>query len=108
MKSAYEIANEYGREMILYGKSLYWTSPRVVENPTPKLIASEDFKSLSKEDQQTVLNYGQTCKQYGMGCYQERGYCADLYHQLYMQGGPKNPFPKNKQAETQPQEVQPE
>ena len=108
MKSAYEIAEEYGNDMRVYGMSLYWSSPREVNDPTPALLSNPDFQNLSKEDQKKVLDFGRLCKQYGMGCYQERGFCAELYHDLSMKGGPKNPFPKTKSLEIETTESQPE
>lgn len=88
-KDLYELAEQYGYEMELYGKSLYWTSPRVCEDTTPELKENPLFKGLSYEDQQSILAYGNLRKRWGMGCYQENGANAEMYSKGIP---PKNPF----------------
>ena len=88
----YELAAKYGKEMELYGKSLYWSSPRQCPDTTSKLLKDPDFLALSKADRETILQYGTQCKRFGMGCYQDHGPNANLYHQYYGRGGMPNPF----------------
>lgn len=85
----YDLAEKYGYEMELHGKSLYWTSPRECEDTTPELKGKASFKGLSYEDQRKILDYGSLRKRWGMGCYQEHGPNAEMYSRGIP---PKNPF----------------
>ena len=85
------LADAYGYDMMLHGKSLYWTSPRSCPDTTADLQRSKMYQALSSEDQQGLLSYGNLMKRFGMGCYQEKGACADLYDR-YGGKNPPNPF----------------
>ena len=74
----YEMASKYGREIELYGKSLYWSSPKTYPNTTEDLVTSKEFKALSEDEKYTILSYGSQRKRYGIGCYQERGGAQEL------------------------------
>lgn len=103
-----KLADAYGYDMMLHGKSMYWSSPRECPDTTDDLRACKLYGSLSSEDKSTLLNYGSQMKRYGMGCYQERGACADLYDRYVGRGGVPNPFEGRakvkKDAETKPNE----
>ena len=106
-KDAQSLANAYGYDMKLYGKSLYWSSPRKCEDTTADLKSSETFKNLSRGEQQQILDYGHLCYRFGMGCYQERGANVELYDRYVFSDGPPNPFAKKKNessSESQPGE----
>ena len=91
-KSLETLADMYGNDMRLYGMSQYWTSPRVCEDTTNELVGSKIYNGLSMYDKSQLLTYGQQMKQYGMGCYAERGACAELYNKYVGTGGIPNPF----------------
>ena len=95
-KSSKSLADAYGYDMTLYGKSQYWSSPRVCEDTTSDLTSCSYFKSLSPEDQTKMLEYGYLCYRYGMGCYQERGGNVAIYDKYVFKGGPPNPFNNEK------------
>ena len=87
-----KLADAYGYDMMLYGKSLYWSSPRKCEDTTNDLQACDLYKKLTDDQKETLLEYGAEMKRFGMGCYQERGYCAELYEKYAFKGGVPNPF----------------
>lgn len=92
----YELTEKYGREMTLYGKSLYWTSTRECPDTTGELKRNPDFVALDEEAKQKILEYGNICKRYGMGCYQQVGPNVELYDRYNLSGGVPNPFPMEK------------
>lgn len=85
----YALAEKYGNEMELYGKSLYWTSPRVCNDTTTDLKGNVLFQELSYAEQKMILDYGYLRQKWGMGCYQEKGFNAEMYSRGIP---PKNPF----------------
>lgn len=97
------LADAYGNDMKLHGKSMYWSSPKECPDTTRDLEKSPLFQSLSKEEKDTILNHGHMMKRFGMGCYQERGANADLYDRYVGTDGPPNPFNK-KRSEAGPAE----
>lgn len=99
-----KLADAYGQDMKLYGKSMYWSSPRECPDTTRDLEKSPLFQSLSPAEKSTLLEHGHTMKRFGMGCYQERGANADLYDRYVGTDGPPNPFNKQKKDEAKPAE----
>lgn len=85
------LADAYGYDMMLHGKSMYWSSPRSCPDTTADLMRSAYYQSLPQKDQSELLSYGNLMKRFGMGCYQERGANADLYNR-YGGKNPPNPF----------------
>ena len=105
--SAESLADAYGYDMKLYGKSLYWSSPKQCSDTTEDLKRSETFKKLSLGEQNQILDYGYLCYRFGKGCYQERGANVEIYDRYVFSGGPPNPFAKKKSessSESQPGE----
>ena len=100
----YEMASKYGREMELYGKSLYWSSPKTYPNTTEDLVTSKEFKALSEDEKYTILSYGSQRKRYGIGCYQERGGAQELYDRYCGIGGIPNPYSPEDLKESEKQE----
>ena len=91
------LADAYGYDMMLHGKSLYWSSQRSCPDTTGDLLRSEYYQGLSQEDKSDLLSYGNLMKRFGMGCYQERGANADLYDR-YSGKAPANPFAGRKES----------
>ena len=99
IKDLADLADAYGYDMKLHGKSLYWSSPKECPDTTRDLEECPLFKNLSQAEKEALIGHGHTMKRFGMGCYQERGANADLYDKYYLTDGPLNPFRKPKVEE---------
>lgn len=97
-----KLAEAYGYDMMLHGKSMYWSSPRECPDTTPDLQRCGLYSKLSSVEQSQMLEYGHEMKRFGMGCYQERGACADLYDRYVFRGGIPNPFAGKGSGSSQP------
>lgn len=92
-----KLAEDYGYKMELYGKSHYWSSPRVIEFPTPELEKNEIFKSLPEVEQNKILEYGSLREKWGAGSYLDSGACAKYYDKGIP---PTNPYDVHKNEYT--------
>jgi len=107
-KTLESLANMYGNDMRLHGMSMYWNNPKTYDDTTTELSQCDMFKKMGMYDRSTLLAYGQKMKQYGMGCYAERGACADLYDRYVGKGGIPNPFVgKEVEKGVEPEEAEP-